>query len=177
MAQAHKFGKRLTIFRDAMQQKTNMCSANHAARFLAVSKWARDQPLALQFVTHVMQMLLLNQRITSSQPVDSEPERKGNLNVRAITWVAGGEGGGAGEVAGGALGLVVLVVAVGRPGAVRGDVVGVVARPVLMDGVAVRPRAAGVVDGLLQRSLRRILPAHAPFCTRTWQKKKRITRD
>ena len=114
MAQAHKFGKRLTIFRDAMQQKTNMCSANRAARFLlAVSKWARDQPLALQFVTHVMQMLLLNQRITSSQPVDSEPERKGNLNVRAITWVAGGEGGGACEVAGGALGLVVLVVAVG----------------------------------------------------------------
>jgi len=169
VAQAHKFGKRLTIFRDAMQQKTNMCSANRAARFLlAVSKWARDQPLALQFVTHVMQMLLLNQRITSSQPVDSEPERKGNLNVRAITWVAGGEGGGAGEVAGGALGLVVLVVAVGRPGAVRGDVVGVVARPVLMDGVAVRPRAAGVVDGLLQRGLRRILPAHAPFCTTTW---------
>ena len=168
MAQAHKFGKRLTIFRDAMQQKTNMCSANRAARFLAVSKWARDQPLALQFVTHVMQMLLLNQRITSSQPVDSEPERKGNLNVRAITWVTGGEGGGAGEVAGGALGVVVLVVAVGRPGAVRGDVVGVVARPVLMDGVAVRPRAAGVVDGLLQRGLRRILPAHAPFCTTTW---------
>ena len=111
--------------------------------------------------------------IRQSLPVDSEPERKGNLNVRAITWVAGGEGGGAGEVAGGALGLVVLVVAVGRPGAVRGDVVGVVARPVLMDGVAVRPRAAGVVDGLLQRGLRRILPAHAPFCTRTWQKKEK----
>ena len=83
-----------------------------------------------------------------------------------ITWVAGGEGGGAGEVAGGALGLVVLVVAVGRPGAVRRDGVGVVARPVLMDGVAVRPGAAGVVDGLLQRGLRRVLPAHAPFCTK-----------
>ena len=87
---------------------------------------------------------------------------------RTRTGVGGGDGGGAAEVAGGALGLVVLVVAVGRPGAVRGDVVGVVARPVLMDGVAVRPRAAGVVDGLLQRGLRRILPAHAPFCTTTW---------
>jgi len=85
---------------------------------------------------------------------------------KAITWVAGGEGGGAGEVAGGALGLVVLVVAVGRPGAVRRDGVGVVARPVLMDGVAVRPGAAGVVDGLLQRGLRRVLPAHAPLCTK-----------
>ena len=84
----------------------------------------------------------------------------------AFTWVAGGEGGGAGEVAGGALGLVVLVVAVGRPGAVRRDGVGVVARPVLMDGVAVRPGAAGVVYGLLQRRLRRVLPAHAPLCTK-----------
>lgn len=82
-----------------------------------------------------------------------------------LTRVAGGEGGGAGEVAGGALGLVVLVVAVGRPGAVRRDGVGVVARPALMDGVAVRPGAARVVDGLLQRGLRRVLPAHAPFCT------------
>ena len=164
VAQAHKFGKRLTIFRDAMQQKTNMCSANRAARFLAVSKWARDQPLALQFVTHVMQMLLLNQRITSSQPVDSEPERKGNLNVRAITWVAGGEGGGAGEVAGGALGLVVLVVAVGGPGAVRGDVVGVVAPAALQDGRAVRVVAAREVDHLLLRRRRLVRPAHAELC-------------
>jgi hypothetical protein len=35
-----------------------------------------------------------------------------------------------------------------------------------MDGVAVRPGAAGVVDGLLQRGLRRVLPAHAPLCTK-----------
>lgn len=87
-----------------------------------------------------------------------------------LTRVAGGEGGGAGEVAGGALGLVVLVVAVGGPGAVRRDGVGVVARPGLMDGVAVRPGAARVVDGLLQRGLRRVLPAHAPFCRTIRQK-------
>ena len=85
--------------------------------------------------------------------------------ARAITWVGGGERGGAGEVAGGALGLVVLVVAVGGPGAVRGDGVGVVARAVLMDGGAVGAGAAGVVDGLLQHRLLRVLPAHAPFCT------------
>jgi hypothetical protein len=83
-----------------------------------------------------------------------------------VTWVGGGEGGGAGEVAGGAPGLVVLVVAVGRPGAVRRDGVGVVAPPVLMDGVAIRPCAAGVVDGFLQRGLRCVLLAHTPFCTR-----------
>jgi hypothetical protein len=78
-----------------------------------------------------------------------------------LTRVAGGEGGGAGEVAGGALGLVVLVVAVGGPGAVRRDGVGVVARPGLMDGVAVRPGAARVVDGLLQRRPPTVSPSEA----------------
>lgn len=83
-----------------------------------------------------------------------------------FTWVAGGEGGGAGEVAGGAHGPVPLEVAVGSPGAVRHDGVGVEALPLLVDGVAVRARAARVVDGLLQRRLWLIRPAHAPICIR-----------
>jgi len=41
--------------------------------------------------------------------------------VGARTGVGGGDGGGTAEVAGGAPGLVVLVVGVGGPGAVRGD--------------------------------------------------------
>lgn len=73
-----------------------------------------------------------------------------------ITWVAGGEGGGAGEVAGGARRPVLLEVAIGRPGAVRGDGVGVVARSLVMDVGAVGPCPARVVDGLLQRGLRLI---------------------
>lgn len=95
--------------------------------------------------------------------------KPGNDNTRRygvlLTRVAGGEDGGAGEVAGGADGPVLLEVAVGRPGAVRDDGVGVVARALLVDGVAVCPCPARVVDGLLQRRLGLICLAHAEICT------------
>jgi hypothetical protein len=71
----------------------------------------------------------------------------------SLTWVGGGEGGGAGEVAGGSGSPFPLEVTVGRPGAVRDDGVGVVARPLLVDEVAIGPCPARVVDGLLQRRL------------------------
>jgi hypothetical protein len=81
-----------------------------------------------------------------------------------ITWVGGGDGGGAIEVAGGALGLVVLIVAVGCPGAVRGDGVGVKAGSAVQDGRAVRAVPAGEVDRRLQHRRRLVRPAHAELC-------------
>jgi len=83
---------------------------------------------------------------------------------RTRTGVGGGDGGGAAEVAGGALGLVVLVVAVGGPGAVRGDGVGVVAAAALQDRRAVRAVPAREVDHLLLRRRRLVRPAHAELC-------------
>ena len=88
--------------------------------------------------------------------------------ARRGTGVGGGDGGGAAEVAGGAPGLVALVVAVGGPGAVRGDGVGVVAPAALQDGRAVGAalRTAREVDRLLQHRRRLVRTAHAEICRR-----------
>lgn len=79
-----------------------------------------------------------------------------------VTWVTGGELGGAGEIAGLHVLAIPLVVAVGGIGAVGNHCVWAVARPILQDGPAVGSSTAGVVDSLLQRSAARILLAHTP---------------
>lgn len=62
-----------------------------------------------------------------------------------LTRIGGGDGGGAGEVAGGGLLAVFLEIAVGGVAAVGLNGVGLEAGPVLMDRVAIRPGSASVV--------------------------------
>lgn len=117
-------------------------------------------------------MELLSNRTEGSNRETAKQSRRRKAGKtereRRRTGVCGGDGGGAAEVAGGAPGLVVLVVGVGGPGAVRGDGVGAVAPAALQDGRAVGAplRPAREVDRLLQHRRRLVRTAHAEICPR-----------
>ena len=79
-----------------------------------------------------------------------------------LTWILGDEHGGAAEVAGGAVGLGALPVAVEGVGGVGDHGVRPEARPRRLDGVAVGAGAARVVHRRLDYPLRHRRLRHAP---------------